>query len=156
MNAFGIELTEIFSFTCSHCYNAEEQLEQAASSNKVVFVPVPLYDPRNLNEVAAINAYFAAISLGKGMVFRRSYFNAIFVEGDALYSKAALIYTLNQCGLNNKTFFDLAGSRKISLNVTNAVNLAIKYNISSTPTFIVNGSSIYEGENGIQQIFNNY
>ncbi len=150
---FAIEITEVFSFTCSHCYNIEAQVEQASTSKGVVFVPVPLYDPRNLNEVAAISAYFAAVSLGKGNVFKRAYFDAIFVRGLEAYSKEALVYTLNQSGLNNKSFLTLAGSKQTTTMVNYAVNLAIKYNVTSTPTFVVNGTKFYEGENGIQEIF---
>lgn len=151
--SFAIELTEIFSFTCSHCYNVEAQVEQATMARGVTFIPVPLYDPQKLNEIAAINAYFAAVSLGKGNLYKRAYFDAIFTRGLEAYSKEALIYTLNQCGLNNKPFFELAGSKKITTMVNYAVSLAIKYNVTSTPTFVVNGTTFYEGENGIQEIF---
>lgn len=147
------EVTEIFSFTCSHCYNVEGQLQQIAQQPNIKVISVPLYDPRNINEVAAISAFFAARSLGKEWVFRKNYFNAVFVMGYQAYSAPALQYTLINSGLNLSSFYKLASSQQIVGEVSRSANLAIKYGVTGTPTFIVN-DVFYEGEDGLQQIFN--
>lgn len=152
---FALELTEVFSFSCIHCYNAEPQVQNFAQNTQVKFVPIPLYDQTDINEVAVINAYFAAISLGKQWQFRKYYYDAVFVYSLPVYSKDALIYTLTKCGLNNKAFYGLASSDKVRTQVQSAVDLAIKYNVTSTPTFIVNGVNYFEGENAIQEIVAN-
>lgn len=151
--AHAVEVTEIFSFTCSHCYNVEAQLQQLARQPTVKVIAVPLYDPRNINEVAAISAFFAAKSLGKEWVFRQNYFNAVFTMGYQAYSPSALQYTLTNSGLNTPSFYKLASSQQIINDVSKSANLAIKYGVTGTPTFIVNGV-FYEGEDGLQQIFN--
>mgnify|MGYP002137722119 FL=1 len=72
-----------------------------------------------------------------------------------VYSKEALAYTLTKCEFNNKAFYALASSAKVRVQVQYAVDLAIKYNVTSTPTFIVNGVNYFEGENAIQEIMAN-
>lgn len=154
MNAHALDIIEVFSFTCVHCYNIEPQVEASARQAGIKYIPVPLYNQSNINEVAAINAYFAADSLGKGWSFRQSYFNAVFVQNYPAYAPQTLAYVLNMIGLSNPSFYQLASSSQIIAKVSNAVNLAIKYNVTGTPTFIVNGQ-FYEGEDALQQIFNN-
>lgn len=152
---FALELAEIFSFSCIHCYNVEPQLQSFAQNKQVKFVPIPLYDQTDINEVAVINAYFAAVSLGKQWQFRKHYYDAVFIYGLPVYSKEALAYTLTKCELNNKAFYALASSAKVRIQVQRAVDLAIKYSVTSTPTFIVNGVNYFEGENAIQEIIAN-
>lgn len=149
----GLDITEIFSFTCIHCYNVEPQVEQLAQQPNIKFIPVLLYDQTNINEVATINAYFAAKSLGKEMAFRNIYFSAIFNGGYTAYTPATLKYVLDSIGLNNSDFYKLASSKTIINNVNYAANLAIKYGATGTPTFIANGH-FYEGEDALQQIIN--
>lgn len=152
---FALELAEVFSFSCIHCYNVEPQVQNFTQNKQVKFVPIPLYDQTDINEVAVINAYFAAVSLGKQWQFRKFYYDAVFVYGLPAYSKEALAYTLTKCEINNKVFYALASSVKVRTQVQYAVNLAIKYNVTSTPTFIVNGVNYFEGENAIQEIIAN-
>jgi thiol:disulfide interchange protein DsbA len=152
---FALELAEVFSFSCIHCYNVEPQVQSFAQNKQVKFVPIPLYDQTDINEVAVINAYFAAADIGKQWKFRQHYYDAVFVYGMQAYSKEALAYTLSKCELNNKAFYTLASSSKIRVRVQHAVDLAIKYNVSSTPTFIVDGTNYFEGENAIQEIITN-
>lgn len=154
VSASALDITEIFSFTCIHCYNVEPQVEQLSAQPNIRFIPVPLYDQTNINEVATINAYFAANSLGKGMNFRRSYFTAVFNAGYPAYTPETLKYVLQSIGLNNPDFYKLASSKTIINNVNYAVNSAIKYGATGTPTFVANGR-FYEGEDALQQIFNN-
>lgn len=153
-SASALDITEIFSFTCIHCYNVEPLVEQLARQPNIKFIPVPLYDQTNINEVATINAYFAAKSLGKEMSFRNVYFSAVFNGGYSAYTPETLKYVLQSIGLNNGDFYRLASSKQIINNVNYAVNLAIKYGATGTPTFIANGH-FYEGEDALQQITNN-
>lgn len=152
INANALDVTEVFSLNCGHCYSVEPQVEQLAQDPRIKIISVPLYDQSNINHVGAISSYFAAKSLGKEWAFRKYYFNAIFAVGYEAYSPAALKYTLTKIGLNTPSFYKLASSREIIEQMNNAVNLAIKYNVSGTPTFIVNGR-FYEGENALQEIF---
>lgn len=155
-HASALDVAEVFSFTCIHCFNVEPQVEALAKQQKVNYIPVPLYDQDNINEVAVINAYFAAKDLGREWAFRQSYFGAVFSRGLPAYQPETLKYTLQLSGLNNAQFYKLASSAKVTKEVQSAVNLAIKYAATGTPTFIVNGARSYEGEDAIQQIYTDY
>lgn len=148
----ALEITEIFSFNCGHCYNIEPQVAQVAATPGIKIIPIPLYDQNDINNVAVISSFFAAKSLGKEWEFRRNYFNSVFAVGYAAYSPAALKYTLSKSGLDNSRFYKIASSQNVINQMNNAVTLAVKYNASGTPTFIVNGR-FYEGENALQEIF---
>lgn len=151
--AHSLDIIEVFSFTCIHCYNVEAQVEQVAKQPKIRISPVPLYDQTNINEVATINAFFAARSLGKEWQFRKAYFTNVFTLGYPAYTPETLKYVLQSINLDNKVFYKLASSQEIIREVNKAVNLAIKYNVSGTPTFIANGH-FYEGEYALQEILN--
>lgn len=149
----ALEIIEVFSFSCSHCYSVEPQLQSLSMRKDIQITSIPLYNPNNIDEVATISAFFAAKSLGKEWQFRQTYFTNVFRLGYPVYSGSTLKYSLTQIGLDNQQFYKLASSPIILNQMRNAANQAIKYNVSGTPTFIVNGQ-FYEGEDGLQKIFN--
>lgn len=152
MRVFSLEIAEVFSFNCIHCYNIEPQVQVLRQSQKISYVPLPIYDPRDINQLAVINAYFAAQALGKEPQFRMAYFNAVFNQGMPAYAPETLMSVLTACNLNNKAFYSLAGSERITRKVQAAASLAVRYQITGTPTFIVNNNQVFEGENAIQEI----
>lgn len=152
MRVFSLEVAEVFSFNCIHCYNIEPQVQALRKSQKVSYIPLPIYDPRDINQLAVINAYFTAQALGKEQQFRSAYFNSVFNVGMQAYAPDTLISVLNACGLNNKAFFALATSKKITDKVRDSAAMVVRYQISGTPTFIVNNNQLFEGENAIQEI----
>lgn len=151
-SSYALDITEIFSFSCSHCYNVENQVEQIAKQRDIRVIPVPLYNPNNINETAVTSSLFAAKKMGKEWAFRRAYFNAVFVNGYPVYANQTLKYALSQAGLDNKQFYQMASSKQVINDMVQSANLAIKYNVSGTPTFIVN-ERLYEGEDGLKKIF---
>jgi 2-hydroxychromene-2-carboxylate isomerase len=68
------------------------------------------------------------------------------------YTPATLVSVLTVCNLNNKAFYSLASSERITRKVQAAASLAVRYQITGTPTFIVNNNQVFEGENAIQEI----
>lgn len=152
MKVMAIDVAEAFSFNCIHCYNIEPQVQSLRQSAKVNYIPLPIYDPKDINQLAVINAYFAAQALGKEPQFRLAYFNAVFNQGMSAYAPETLVSVLTACNLNNKAFYSLASSERITRKVQFAASLAVRYQINGTPTFIVNNNQVFEGENAIQEI----
>ncbi|MBY0379411.1 MAG: thioredoxin domain-containing protein [Burkholderiales bacterium] len=138
-------IVEFFSFTCSHCANVNYKLNQFVAMHNIKFLDVNIDNsPEALNTTIM---YYIAIDAGVGGTFKDAYFKAIST-GLPAYSKTTLDYVLTQ--LNDSKIARLIHSKeeqqKIKLKLKYAQDLINTYNIRATPTFLINQTTVLEGE----------
>ncbi len=138
-------MVEFFSFTCSHCANVNSRLNQYVATHHIKFLDVNLDNsPEALNTTIM---YYIAIDAGVGILFKNIYFKAI-KSGLPAYSMITLDYVLEQ--LKSNKILQLIHSneerQQIKLKIKYTQQLINKYNIKVTPTFLINQTTILEGE----------
>lgn len=144
-------IVEVFSFSCSHCYHSENMVKQIISDNSIKYVPVLIV--QNNDQLNLSKIYIACMLAGVGWKFRDTYFNAVFNEGYPENSLDTLKYVLNKIGVDIDKIVIQARSKIVLDKLKFDMQLINKYHISSTPTFIINGKLVVEGENSLQQFF---
>ena len=138
-------IVEFFSFTCSHCANVNSKLNQYVASHNIKFLDINIdKTPEALNTTIM---YYIAIDAGVGVAFKDAYFKAV-ADGLPAYSKKTLENVLSQ--LNSSKISELIHSeeerQKIKLKMKYVQELISKYNIRATPTFLINQTTVLEGE----------
>jgi protein-disulfide isomerase len=144
-------LVEFYSFTCSHCASVNKKLETYIASHNIKYLDVNV-DTRD-EAVPTSLMYYIAIDAGVGSKFKSAYFSAI-ASGMPAYTSDTLKYVVNQIQnpklvtlLNDKT-----EQQKVSQKLQYANSLIAKYHIQVTPTFLINQSTLLEGEEVINQL----
>lgn len=144
-------LVEFFSFTCSHCANVNDKLNRYIASNHIKYLDINID-----NSPDAINTtimYYIAIDAGIGVKFKSMYFKAVST-GMTAYSNDTLSYVVKQ--LNNSTMMQLLHSKseqeKVKQKMNYAKELMSIYKIRTTPTFLINQTTLLEGEDVINSL----
>ena len=147
-------LVEFFSFTCRHCANVNDKLNQYIASNHIKYLDINID-----NSPDAINTtimYYLAIDAGVGVKFKDMYFKAVSM-GMPAYSNDTLVYVVKQ--LDNSTMAKLLHSKseqeRLKQKMNYAKDLMRTYKIRATPTFLINQTTLLEGEDVINSIGDN-
>ncbi len=133
-----VEIVEVFSFGCPHCYHLSQQLPalEKRFGNKIKVIPSPIgwqgHDPGRL--------YFIAEEKGKGkkvkeMIF--SFYHARGVGAD-MYTRDKLTFVAKLNGLT-KEFQTRMDDPKIVAKMNAAVDYAKEKKITGTPTLVIEG-----------------
>lgn len=144
-------LVEFFSFTCKHCANVNDKLEQYIAKNNVKYLDINV--DRTDTTLPTNIMYYIALDAGVGTKFKRAYFQAI-ASGMPAYTTTTLNYVVNQ--VKTTTMIQLMESKaelehvKQKLNYANS--LMQKYRIQATPTFLINQTVLLEGEDVITSL----
>ena len=138
-------MVEFFSFKCSHCANVNEKLTQYLMQHQIKFLDVIV--DRDADALATTIMYYIAEDAGVGTSFKDTYFKAVSA-GMAAYSKVTLDYVVKQ--LNNAAMTQLmrskAEQKRIKLKINYANELLNQYNIRVTPSFLLNQTTLLDGE----------
>ncbi len=144
-------LVEFYSFTCSHCASVNKKLESYIASQKIKYLDVNIDSSDAAMQTSLM--YYIAIDAGVGSKFKSAYFNAI-ASGMPAYTPDTLKYVVNQIQspkllalLNDK-----AEQQRVTQKLQYANSLIAKYHIQATPTFLINQSTLLEGEEVINQL----
>lgn len=146
-------LVEFMSFSCPHCYQSEGVVKRILSTGDVKYVPIVMV--QNVNQGAISSIYTACQLSGIGWQFRDAYFNAIFVEGYPGDSPLTVKYVLDKIGVDSSKILEIAKSQKVKDKLTFDMQMIQQYHISSTPTFVINGDSVLEGDTALNGFINN-
>lgn len=135
-----VELTEVFMYSCPHCYSFEPFIKNWLASEKPVgvnFVRVPALFNRPAQLHAA--AYYAGEAMGVGEQVHLPLFQAIHEKRNPLSSEAAIKKIFTDNGVDGNDFDSAFKSFDVDTKVRQAANLNKRYQIQSVPTLVVNG-----------------
>ena len=148
--ANGVEVVEMFGYTCIHCANFEPRLQEWKRKlpADVHFKPVPVALAGFW--VPYARAYFAAESLGVVDKTHAAMFKALHQEGslpiqNASASEIASFYAKH--GVDPARFVAAMNSPQVAAKVEQANQFAMRSGIEGTPTLVVNGKYRVMGRN---------
>lgn len=135
-----IEVAEAFSYGCSHCFHFEPALSTWLTKlpADVYFVRVPvIWD----NDIRALHAkmYFTALQLKKLDTLHSAIFTAIHVNKKSLDDEGAIAAFFNDNGVDAKAFAKTFNSFGVDSQVKQSEAKVRGFNVTGTPTVIVNG-----------------
>lgn len=138
-NRKGVEVVEVFAFSCPHCYQLEPVLQQWLSKNKgrVKFVGMPVVG--NPSQEGMARAFYAAQALGKEHAYREALFDAIHKQGMDWQNPATFVQAARQVGLDPARFQAMMNSFSVAAKVNQARQLTEEYGVTGVPSLIVAG-----------------
>ena len=134
-----IEVLELFTYGCIHCYNLEPALESWTKKlpADVLFRRVPAIFNRQMAHDASIFYTFEA--LGVLNKLHRPFFDAIHRDRLRTDNAQALTEWLQKNGVDPKKFDDALKSFGVDSKTKRAAKLTVAYKIDGTPAMAVNG-----------------
>lgn len=134
-----IEITEFFSFYCSHCFEFEKSIPIIKGNfpKKTKWKHFPIYWGDGSPKPG--EAYLIAENEGKGEEMKKAIFRALFIEQKDI----GKVEVLEELGIKIGLGFDFSQklrAGKKAGDVGNAILLASKYGINETPTLIIGGN----------------
>lgn len=141
-----IEVTEFFMYSCPHCYNFEAYLEKwdEQKASYVQFVRFPALFNRPARTHA--RAFFTAETLGILDETHMPFFRELHVNRKAMTSESDLAAFFATHGIDQETFRQAYNSFAVDTQMRKAEALGRRYRITSTPTVIVNGKYVIDGD----------
>lgn len=144
-------IVEFFSFTCKHCANVNEMLEQFIASHNAKYLDVNV--DNNKKSLPTNIMYYIAIDAGIGSQFKTTYFN-VLASGMPAYTQETLNYVVNQ--IKTPKLIQLISSSEeqehVKQKLIYANSLLATYHIQVTPTFLINQTTLLEGEDVINSL----
>lgn len=140
-----VEVTEIFQYSCTHCFSFEPYLEQweAEKADYVNLVRLPAsWGP--LARVHA-QAYYTAEVLGKVEEMHSAFFREIHQERNLLDTEAKLRSFFGRFGVDAETFDKTFNSFAVHTKVQRADDLIQRYRVAATPNIVVDGKYLTDG-----------
>ncbi len=144
-----IEVVEIFSYLCGHCFNFEPLLRnwKAQQPDDVLVIHLPAIWNPNMEPYA--RAYYTAQSLGIADRVHRPIFQAIHQERKNFRAVRDWANLFAQYGVDPKQVTDTYDSFGVTSQVNQASTRIRAYNTQGTPELVVNGkyrvSSAFNG-----------
>lgn len=144
-------MVEFFSFTCVHCASVNAKLTRYIAEHNVKYLDIntntnPEAIPTNI-------MYYIAVDAGVGSQFKAAYFLAIS-NGMAAYSPTTLTYVTKQ--VQNASMERLMRSNEEKEHIKQKMNYANQllktYHIQVIPTFLINQTTLLEGEDVINSL----
>ncbi len=134
-----IEVVEMFSYSCPHCFNLEphQVVWKAKAAKDVFFRPIPSV----ANPAWAIyaKAFYAAESLGVLDKTHEALFKAIHEQGRRIRNEESLVRFFASLGVDEKKFRDALRSGAVEAKVKRAEKLGREYGVTGVPSLIVDG-----------------
>jgi thiol:disulfide interchange protein DsbA len=134
-----VEVLELFTYGCIHCYNLEPILENWLKKKPadVEFRRVPAVFNRQMQHDALIFYAFEALGvLGK---LHKPFFDAIHRDRLRTTDRPALEEWLQKNGVDAKKFDDAMKSFGVQSKTKRAQQLTLDYKIDGTPSMAVHG-----------------
>lgn len=140
-----VEVMEFLSFYCSHCY-AFEKAAPVVKGNfpkKLKWRIMPVYWGAGTSKPG--EAYLLAEEAGKGEQMKKALFDAIFVDKKNISDIAVLESLAMNVGLGFDFSRRLRSGEKAP-EAQKSLEMAKKYGVEGTPTFIIAGSLSTDAE----------
>ncbi len=139
-----IEVTELFWYGCSHCYQMEQPINAWAKKlpADVVFKRVPGLPNQSWAPMA--KTYFAMEALGILDKLHTPLFDAIHKQKvlNPTDEKAAIDWVTKQSGLDKKKVEEAFGSFSTNTSLNRAANIFRASGATGVPSIIINGQFI--------------
>jgi thiol:disulfide interchange protein DsbA len=145
-DAEKIEVLEIFSYGCVHCYNFDPQVEQWRSqqSGDVSFRRIPAVFSQAWEPLA--RAFYAAQVLGVSKKVHMPIFAAIHQSGINLQTAAQMARLFsNSAGVDEAEFISVFNSFGVRSQVQQAGADSRMYRITGVPSLVVAGKYVIDG-----------
>lgn len=140
-----VEITEIFQYSCPHCYSLEPALSDWKTRFpdyvNVVRLPAPW---GALGQLHA-RAFYTAEALGKLDEMHQAFFTEIHVNRNLLDSETALARFFGRFGVDEESFKRHFNSFSTNAKVQRANDLVTRYRVTATPNVVVNGQYLTDG-----------
>ncbi|WP_289282020.1 MULTISPECIES: thiol:disulfide interchange protein DsbA/DsbL [unclassified Methylophaga] len=151
-----IEVVEMFSYTCPHCFKLEPEVEawKETLPENVHFVKVPAIFRDSWLELAKV--YYAAQAIGNFDKVHSKLFNAIHVEKRRLSTEDQLLDFVAEQGIDRDEFKKTMNSFSVKSKVKKALVMSQTSGITGVPSFIVNGAYRTDASTagGVPELFN--
>ena len=139
VNDGRIEVVEVFSYACPHCWHFEpyaeqirKQLPKGVAFRRVPAVFSPAWEPY-------ARAFYAAQKLGVLDKTHVALFKALHEEHQPLYSLQDLAGFYARYGVKPAEFLSVANSDAVDQQMMHDVRLEQAWGIEGTPTIVVDG-----------------
>ena len=139
-DASRVEVVEVFSYACVHCYTFEPYVEawRAKLDDDVAFRRVPAVFSPQWGELARM--FYAAEQLGVLEQVHGGIFEALHERGQNLLDRSlAARFFANVAEVDGKDFEAALTSFSVEGQVQRAVAAGKAYGITGTPSLVVNG-----------------
>lgn len=139
VNDGKIEVVEVFSYACPHCWHFEPYAEQIRRQlpKGVVFRRVPAVFSPAWEPYA--RAFYAAQKLGVLGKTHDALFKALHEKHEPLYSLQDLAGFYARHGVKPAAFLSVANSDAVDQQMMHDVRLEQAWGIEGTPTIVVDG-----------------
>ncbi len=141
-----IEVTEVFMYGCPHCYNfqafVEKWLPQKASYIELVRVPALFNRPAKIHA----RAFYTAETLGVLEQSHLPFFRELHASRRQLVEDDELAAFYAKFGVDGDTFRKTFNSFAVDTKLRRAESIGRRYRVTSTPTVIVHGKYVIDGD----------
>lgn len=134
-----IEVLELFSYTCPHCFDLEPDINKWAKQlpKDVEFRRLPAIFRDSWLPYAKVFYTFEAMGLTEKL--HGDFFNAIHLQHINFDDDKSLFDWVEKQGINRKSFIDTFSSFSVQGKALRAKQLTKAYGISGVPSIIVDG-----------------
>lgn len=134
-----IEVIELFSYSCPHCFNLDPQVQlwKETLPENVTFTHVPAIFRDSWLQLAKV--FYAAEATGDLEKLHPLLFNAIHVEKRRLQTEEQLLDFVAEQGIDREAFAKTMKSMSVVAKVKKALMLSQTSGITGVPAMIVNG-----------------
>lgn len=138
-DASKIEVAEIFSYLCPHCYDFESLLQAWTKKQSADVVLVQTHASFNHNWPIYQRAYYTIVALGVKDKVQDAVFSSVFVGKKELLTAEAWADFLSLYGVDKQKTISTFNSFGVNSQVKQADNRVRDMKIASTPTMVVDG-----------------
>lgn len=138
-NPAKIEVVEVFSYVCPHCFHFDPILSAWMKQQKPDVALVQVHASWSPSMEAYQRGFYTAQALKVKEKAHAAIFNAIHVEHKELKDAQAWADFLSAYGVSKQSVLAAYGSEAISSQVKQADQLFRSYQISGTPELVVEG-----------------
>jgi thiol:disulfide interchange protein DsbA len=134
-----VEVLEIFSYTCPHCFDLEADINKWAKQlpKDVEFRRLPAIFRADWSPFAKVFYTFEAMGLTEKL--HGEFFNAIHVRHIRFDNDNAIFDWVEKQGIPRKSFIDIYSSFSTQSKALRAKQLTQAYGVSGVPAVIVDG-----------------
>lgn len=145
-DAGKVEVAEVFMFGCPGCFGFEPHVQRwlGRKADYINFVRIPA--PWNPVAILHARAYYAAEALGKTDEIDGPLFNEYHTNRNPLDTEDKLAAFFAQHGVDEATFKSTFNSFAVNAKLKRAEELVRRYRVQATPTVIVNGKYVTNGQ----------
>lgn len=138
-DASKIEVAEVFSYLCPHCYDFESLLQAWTKKQSADVVLVQTHASFNHNWPIYQRAYYTIVALGVKDKVQDAVFSSVFVGKKELLTAEAWADFLSLYGVDKQKTISTFNSFGVNSQVKQADNRVRDMKIASTPTMVVDG-----------------